>query len=911
MNKRVLAGLTGLLAGGTICFFGFSWPGSQRAQRATFALEDYRAPAGDRPALRNPNGTSILPNGRLITPIGQTALVAPHPYGLCLRSDGDLLVASCSGTGPFTLEIFERPQTSLAIHHTVPVQDAFMGLAFSPDGDWLYAAGGDRGNILRYNLRTQQLASSWNLDGPTDGHEWRHSYAGDIALSPNGRYLYVVDQANFRLVVMDVATGKALHSVPTGRYPFGLALTPKGDRLWVVNVGMFAYSPIPEAANGHRGLPFPPFAFGSKAARDGVKIEGRFIPGLANPNVPESFSVWGFDVSNPPTAHVVQKIKTSWLVGQMTPQGFPAVGGSAPSAVVTTENRIFVSNANNDMVQAFDVSNGKRLWSTLITLTPATARWRGVMPFGLALSPDENRLYVAETGINAVGILDAHTGRVLGHLPVAWWPAKLQISGDGKTLFVACSKGFGSGPNAGPNFHEGPEGTYVGNLLKGVIERISLPPDSELTAYTHRVLENNGLLPHTSPEATALPSLTQLRSHIKYVVMIVKENRTFDEVFGALPNVNGLQELARFGAPTRYGPYPDVIVMPNHLALARRFALSDNFYTDGDVSADGHRWLVGVYPNPWMATNYVQAYGGHSTFGLDEVGRRALFGSNASLAPEDYLEAGSIWDNLARHHVPFRNYGEGFEFAGVEEDAGEKPTGAIETVNIPMPAPLFANTCRTYPQFNLNIPDQYRVDQFLADWKANGFDDPARMPRFLYFHLPNDHGAEPRPKDGYPFHASYQADNDYALGRLIAFFSRTPYWKQMAIFVTEDDSQSGVDHVDAHRSICLVISPWVKPGYVSHQHTSIASILKTEEELLGLPPLNLYDALATDLRDCFGNTPNVRPYTPIPVDKRIFDPARAKDPKDPTTANEPPGPAMDDPEYIMRSLARQSHTRER
>jgi len=393
--------------------------------------------------------------------------------------------------------------------------------------------------------------------------------------------------------------------------------------------------------------------------------------------------------------------------------------------------------------------------------------------------------------------------------------------------------------------------------------------------------------------------------------MIAKENRTFDEVFGALPNVNGLPKLARFGAPTRYGPYPDVVVMPNHLALARRFALSDNFYMDGDVSADGHRWLVGVYPNPWMATNYVQAYGGHSTFGLGEVGRRALFGSNASLAPEDYLEAGSIWDNLARHHVPFRNYGEGFEFAGVEEDAGEKPTGAIETVNIPMPAPLFANTCRTYPQFNLNIPDQYRVDQFLADWKANGFDDPARMPRFLYFHLPNDHGAEPRPKDGYPFHASYQADNDYALGRLIAFFSHTPYWKQMAIFVTEDDSQSGVDHVDAHRSICLVISPWVKPGYASHRHTSIAGILKTEEELLGLPPLNLYDALATDLRDCFGNMPDVRPYTPVPVDKRIFDPARAKDPKDPATATEPSGPAMDDPRYIMRSLARQERERER
>jgi len=425
MKPKTTLGLT-MLAGGLVYLFGFSSPASHPAPRAAFSMADYMAPAGNRPTLRNPNGTSILPNGRLITPIGQTALVAPHPYGLCLRADGNILAASCSGTGPFTLELFERPQTGLFTHRTVVVKDAFMGLAFSPEGTWLYAAGGDTGNILRYNLRTQQMLPSWSLDGLTDGHSWWYSYAGDIALSPNGRYLYVLDQANFRLAVMDTETGKVIHSVPTGRYPFGLALTSKGDRLWVVNVGMFAYSPLPKDAQGHRGLPFPPFAFGSKAARDGTDIEGRFIPGLGNPNVPESFSVWGFDVSHPPTARVIQKIKTGWLVGQMTPQGFPAVGGSVPSAVAATENRIFVSNANNDMVQAFDASTGKRLWSTLITLTPATARWRGIMPFGLVLSPDGNRLYVAETGINAVGILNAHNGQVLGHLPVAWWPAKLK-----------------------------------------------------------------------------------------------------------------------------------------------------------------------------------------------------------------------------------------------------------------------------------------------------------------------------------------------------------------------------------------------------------------------------------------------------------------------------------------------------
>lgn len=876
------------------------------AGQTAFTPLNYAAPAGLSTSLRNPDGVSILPNGRLITPLGKRVVVAPHPYGLCLNRSGTLLAASCSGTGPFAIEILSYLSADAPQKRTILVPATFMGLAFSPDGALIYASAGDEGLILCYNVKTGTLLHKWTLDGLVEGHRWHGSYVTDIALSPDGKLLYALDMANFRLVVLDTRTGLPLHSVPTGRYPFGLALTPNGKKGWVVNVGMFRYSPLPKNSKGKLGWNFPPFAFGSKQALYGAVNGEMKVTGLGDPNGPESFSLWGIDLRNPLKAHVVQKVKTGWLVGQLTPQGFPAVGGSAPSGVVADADRVFVSNANNDMVQAFDAHTGRKLWSKIISLTPATSHLRGVMPFGLALAPNGKRLYVAETGINAVGVLNAATGAVLGHLPVAWWPSKLQVSPNGKTVYVACAKGYGSGPNAGPHFQAGPEGTYVGNLLKGVVCIVPVPPDAELPETTREVLKNNGFLPNPSPKKAAL--LSTLRQQIRYVVMVVKENRTFDEVFGALPGANGLASLARFGAPWRYGPYTEVVVMPNHLALAKTFATSDNFYMDGDVSADGHRWAVGVYPNPWMATNYIQAYGGHSTFALGEVGRRALFGSNSSLAPEDYLEAGSIWENLARHHIPFRNYGEGFEFAGVEEGPGEKPTGAIETVNIPMPAPLFANTCRIYPQFNTNIPDQFRVKQFLKDWRAQGFDSPARMPRFLFFHLPNDHGADPRPKDGYPFHASYQADNDYALGRLIAFLSQTPYWRHMAIFVTEDDSQSGVDHVDAHRSFVLVISPWAKRGYISHLHTSVASILKTEEELLGLPSLNLYDGLASDLLDCFTTTPDFRPYTLIPVDKRLFDPAHAKDPKDPEfhQALGHPGVPMDWVPYILRSLARQS-----
>jgi hypothetical protein len=219
-----------------------------------------------------------------------------------------------------------------------------------------------------------------------------------------------------------------------------------------------------------------------------------------------------------------------------------------------------------------------------------------------------------------------------------------------------------------------------------------------------------------------------------------------------------------------------------------------------------------------------------------------------------------------------------------------------------MPKVLFDNTCRTYPQYNTNIPDQYRADQFIKDFHAR-FTRPRRpMPRFVYMHLPNDHGDSPRPKDGYPFNQSYMADNDYALGRIVEYLSHTPYWRHMAIFVTEDDAQGGVDHVDTHRSLCLVISPWARRGYISHRHASLASMHKTMEQILGMRYLNQYDACATDLSDCFTTRPDYRPYRVVPVDRRIFDPARCKDPADPDfrRARQRPYPVMDDPEFIER-----------
>jgi hypothetical protein len=275
--------------------------------------------------------------------------------------------------------------------------------------------------------------------------------------------------------------------------------------------------------------------------------------------------------------------------------------------------------------------------------------------------------------------------------------------------------------------------------------------------------------------------------------------------------------------------------------------------------------------------------------------------SSSSVHPEEQLEAGTIWHHLERHSISFRNFGEGFELAGVEEGPGLKPTGARLLTNVPMPAPLYVNTSRDYPGFNMNIPDQYRAAQFIREIQLRYLETGADLPRFIYIHLPNDHMARARPADGYPYEASFVADNDYALGRILEFLSGTKWWKQMSVFVTEDDAQGGRDHVDAHRTVLLAAGPYVKRNYVSHTNTSFPGLLKTIFRLLGIPPLNLLDVAASDLTDLFAAVPDFAPYRVESEDPRLFNPASARDPLDPRSQ---PSPRMDDPDEIRRQNRR-------
>jgi hypothetical protein len=360
---------------------------------------------------------------------------------------------------------------------------------------------------------------------------------------------------------------------------------------------------------------------------------------------------------------------------------------------------------------------------------------------------------------------------------------------------------------------------------------------------------------------------------------VIRENRTYDEVLGDVAGTNGDATLARYGLDgwaEEQKSATHLQVTPNLHALVGQFAMSDNFFVDSDVSVDGHRWVLGIDPTSFFNTAWTSSYGHrrHENAWAAQPGRRALFGGGDAPMPEDEPQFGSLWEHIAASGKGLLNYGESLEVEGNEELDGSAPEGHRMFLNSPLPKPVFESSDRRYPTFNLGIPDQFRATEFERHFRLKLA--AGKLPELIVIRLPNDHTTAPRPADGYPYRASYVADNDLALGRIVEFLSKTPIWKDSALFVTEDDAQSGVDHVDAHRSILLVASPWVKQGAVSHQHTSMGSITRTIDELLGLGALNLEDALAGEITGIFDTAPQLDPFVLRPADPRVFSPAKAR-----------------------------------
>jgi len=862
------------------------------------------APSGSQFTKINTLGKTVLPNGRIITPTGKSIRTAPHPYGLTLSPDGQTVVTANSGTNPLSITIVRKIISEHPEIQQIPpgsttdkgvLASVFMGLAISPDNKTVYVAGGQENKIYIFDLNTGNSKGSIDCSFVSKDKNYSDGYIGDLRLTKDGKTIYAVDQIGFRVAVLDTESESLKFSIPVGRYPFGICLSPDEKRVYVANVGMFQYSFIKNNSKDKpelKPIDYPATAYGSKEMINGIKNDTMVVQGLGKMNAADAFSVFTIDIANPEKPKVIAKIKTGHLVGAMV-EDIPAVGGSSPNSIVATDKYVFVSNGTNDNISV--ISASKDTIVNTINLKPfeRLKHFRGIIPFGLALSPDQNRLYVAESGINAVAVIRLSDFKVLGHIPTGWFPSKLKVSNDGKKLIVANAKGFGSGPNGGKNFKIGKEGSYIGSLMKGTVEVLNIPTDDELQKMTEKVISNNFKFTKSSDPIFSARKNNPVplypgekSSPIKHIVFISKENRTYDEIFGQIKNGDGDASLARYGEHSTFknkkgtDSVVDAIVMPNHLAMVRQFAMSDNFYTDSDVSADGHRWLVNTYPNEWCETATAASYGGNRTFKPESKapGIYAMNGSAGAVYPEDYNEAGSMWDHLERNNTSFYNFGFSIMFEPALYKPEYKYSGINQIINYPMPAPLFNKTSKMFPTFNMAIPDQFRVDQFIKEFNSKWIKGKDPLPEIITVILPNDHGADERPSAGYPFRESYMADNDLAVGRIVEFLSRTPYWKNTLIVITEDDAQNGVDHIDAHRSALMLISPWVKRNYVSHVHYSFGSLFKTFWNILDLPYLNQYDAGATDLSDFFTDVPNFKPYNALEVNHRIFDPQKALNP---------------------------------
>jgi YVTN family beta-propeller protein len=837
--------------------------------------------------------------------MGQVHATGPGAFGLAISPSGRTLITVNGGTDRYSVTVLERDKKGpWQVRHLIAPKRAheadeddkdawhsvFMGAAFAGEHT-VWVSDGNSGRVRLIDLATggHRKVVDLNQNGAED------SYTGDLAIDAERSLLYVLDQANFRLVIIDLKKGRIASSTRLGRLPFALALSPDKRKVYITNIGMFEYKPVPGADPKNvreTGLPFPAFGFPSPESRDAVRRETARgtvdVPGLGDPNVRESNSLCVVNVENPAAPEIQAWVRTG------PPFGGQILGGSGPAGVLAAGGRVFVSNSHTDSITVID-ANTNAVTAEIPIRIPGLEKLRGVLPIGMAYHESTGWLLVAEAGINAIAVIDVTQGKVIGHLPAAWFPARVLVLGD--DVYVTSARGYGAGSNA----RRFPEESFIGTLRNGAVSIFPLPDAATVAKQTEFVFQANGF--QAKPENP--PELPQA---IRYVVLIVKENRTFDEVFGDILSgsngaVMGLPQLARFG----HSGYASgdrsrlslqrVNVTPNHHAMAARWAFSDNFYADSDVSVDGHHWLAGSYPDAWTQTTLMAAYGGQKDFRFPTTapGRLIFAQSNSSVHPEEQPEAGTLWHHLERHGITFRNFGEGFELAGNEEGPGEKPTGARFLTNVPMPDPLYRNTSREYPGFNMNIPEQFRAGQFIKEMDARYKAGAEPFPRFIFIHLPNDHMAETRPADGYPYRASFVADNDYALGRVIEYLSHTPQWREMAVFVTEDDAQGGVDHIDAHRTVLLAIGPYCRRNYASHINASFPGLLKTIFRLLGLPPLNLFDAAASDVSDVFTDKPDFSGYEVLPEDPRLFDPAMAKEPLDPK-----PSPRMDDPRVVRQ-----------
>lgn len=702
-----------------------------------------------------------LPNGWYLSPAGNSIpLSSDLPLNMAFAPDGIHVAITNNGNGKPTIDLINLKEHK--VEASKQVKNAWLGLAFSKD--YLYASGGYDDIIIRYKFTGTNLV---NKDTITLGKPWPQNKIGPAGLTVDERQglLYVVTKEDNALYVCSTKTMKVLNKINLSAEAYTCILSPKKTELYISSWG------------------------GSK--------------------------VWIYDTRK---KKLTDSVKT---------EDHPC-----DLAVDNKGEWLYVANANSNSVSIINLAT-RRVAETLNTAMEADAPI-GSTTNSVALSADGKILYVANADNNYLAEFDVSTpgsSRAMGFIPVGWYPTCVRTWG--KNILVANGKGMSSMPNTNEThasakandtryklsdnsaYAKPRQFKYIGSLFKGTLSMIPIPSPALQLKYTRQVYENTPYSKKREQLAEGepgnpVPTKVGDVSPIKYVFYVLKENRTYDQVLGDMPQGNGDSSLCLFGKK----------ITPNGHALANEFVLLDNFYVDAEVSADGHNWSMAAYATDFVEKNWPTNYrGGGGNYDFD--------GSRPIANPTK----GFIWDYCQRAGVSFRNYGEFM-------DNGPPSYGILKDEK---------NYCKQYPGWNLAIQDVYREKIFEHD-----FDSLVaihKVPHFNSVYLPNDHtsGLE---KGAYTPMALV-ADNDLALGRLVDHISHSPIWKESVIFVLEDDAQAGPDHVDAHRSVAWVISPYVKRHTVNHTMYSTSGMLRTLELILGLPPMSQYDAAANPMWNCF------------------------------------------------------------
>ncbi|MBI1746379.1 MAG: bifunctional YncE family protein/alkaline phosphatase family protein [Acidobacteria bacterium] len=745
-----------------------------------------------------PDGSFIVPTGQAITPAGDPIEVNDRPLGMAVSSDGNLLIV-VTGSNFAARRIHVIDTEAHSITQSISIGDSFVGVALSPDDQWLYVGGGNDNEVKIFK---RNGPATFAADGAVT-MPLSNSAPSGLSRSPYGETLYVALNLRQSVGIVNTST-RGVTTVPVGSYPYTTIVTPDGTKVYISNWG------------GRRPEPGD--------ATDGA------IPVVVDPET---------GIVNNGTVSVLDT-ESQTVVGSIEVGLHPSAMAMSPYG-----EKLYVANANSDTISVINTATDQ-VERTIDVRLFVTAPL-GSAPNALAITADGKTLYVANAANNAVAVVDLDRPQdpVIGFIPTGWFPTAVALSLEEQRLFVASGYGFGSVAPLPPG-----QGRSFANRM-GVVSILDVPDQQQLAKYTRQVMRNNRApaamerAGATAKRATrpfpAIPQAQGQPSPIKHVFYIIKENRTYDQVFGDLPQGNGDPNLVLFGRN----------VTPNHHALVEQFVLMDNFYTVGDQSALGHQWCDEAYAN-----DYVHKYGN---------ARNDFAGTN----PMAYAPSGFLWDHARQHKKTVRVYGEFGAITTITPSSStwtdiytdwRKGTGRIQISARSRVAGLRDIYAPQFPGFHMRIPEQLRVDIFLREFRQ--FVKDGNLPDLIIMLLPIDHTNGTSP--GYPTPRAMLADNDLALGRLVAEISKSRYWRESAIFVTEDDSQAGVDHVDGHRTVGLVISPFAKRKAVDSSLYTTINMFRTIEQILGLPPLNQYDLAAEPMFSVFSDTPDFSPYQALP-----------------------------------------------